>query len=141
MKLFKVKGLLCAKVGNMIGTESVIKQIKDGTYQNKLGKSFKVLENHTGGVVITRKGYCIFLKVDNKGVFRRKVYFGSDRIQIFGSGRTSAILRNLTNSFESKDLLVKDVIVRVMKFNSLFDKYSDDEIVYSNQTLEHWVYK
>lgn len=141
MKVFKLNGLLCAKVGNEIGTDAVINQVKKGTYQDFLGASFKVLEDHAGGVVIIRKGYCIFLRVNSEGRFTRRVYFGTDTIKTFGSGCRSAILRNIGRNLKLTTNLDKEVMLRIMKYNSLFDKYSDDEIVYSNQTLEHWVYK
>lgn len=141
MKVFKLKGLLCAKVGNEIGSDAVINQIKKGTYQDLLGSSYKVLKDHAGGIVITRKGYCILLKVDDNGKFTRKVYYGTETIKTFGSGLSAAVLRNIGRNLKSLSLLDRDILIKIMKYNSLFDKYSDDEIVYSNQTLEHWVYK
>lgn len=141
MKIFQTKGLLCARVGNEIGIDAVIKQINRGTYQEVLGKTYKVLKDHAGGVVITRKGYCILLRVNSEGKFTKKVYFGTESIKIFGSGCAAAILRNIGRNLKLTTNLDREVMLKIMKYNSLFDKYSDDEVVYSNQSLEHWVYK
>lgn len=140
MKVFNLKGLLCARVGDVRGSNAIISLLEKKTYHENHKRVWKTLEGHSGGVVIVRPGYCIHLRVDDCGTMCRKVFFGNTNIRAFGSGCGAAILRNIGRNVKSNSILTKPVLLKIMKYNSLFDVYSDDEVVYSNQTLDYFVY-
>lgn len=130
MKIYQIRGMVCAIFGTAHVSQWILDRIQEKTI-NQFFNTCLSKDKHEGNVVIVKKGYAVVYAVDKKGYLRKQVLLGIGWITA-GSGSLAPILRNLDWGRISK---IKDplTIARVLKYNSLFDKYSDADVVYAHQ--------
>lgn len=127
-KLFSIKGLGVGWVGSSDVSEMLTEAFKKGTINSLVGTKIKCATKHNeGGIRLVRKGMFISFHTDKKGILRREVFLRDRGTARTGSGSGTCIMRNnKLDSFSSHQIIVK-----VLRYSSLFDKYSDDKIVYN----------
>lgn len=127
-KLFSIKGLGVGWVGASDVSKLLTKAFKKGTINSLVGTKIKCATQHNnGGIRIVRKGMFISFHTDKKGILRREVFLRDRGTARTGSGSETCIMRNnRLDSFSSNQIVVK-----VLRYSSLFDRYSDDKIVYN----------
>ena len=101
MKVFNLKGLLCARVGDVRGSNAIVSLLEKKTYHENHKRVWKTLEGHSGGVVIVRPGYCIHLRVDDCGTMCRKVFFGNTNIRLSSAPHNRFTLITIADSSSS----------------------------------------
>lgn len=126
-KLFSVKGLGVGWVGSSDVSKLLTEAFKIGTINSLVSTKIECATKHNqGGIRLVRKGLFISFHTDKKGILRREVLLGTGFVRT-GSGSNTCILRNS----KLNSLASNQIIIKVLRYSSLFDKYSDDKIVYN----------
>jgi len=111
-------------VGNVLAS----RWLKSCLYQNKNPKDVEIpsyLKKIQGGIILVRPGYCIHLCIE-KGQVESTTAVAT--WVLAGSGAEAGICK-CRSKIQEFLRLTDDQVKKCLTYNSLFDKYSDDEIM------------
>lgn len=135
LKITRVKGEIVALFGRVTTSKLIINLIELGMLGVKMNKNkYAVPRKSSGGIIIIRKGYAIVLRINDKRVLSRELILG--QWVALGSGSDTKLFRQAMHkhSKTAKKLLAQvEVVNKVLRYNSLFDKYSNDKVTYAQE--------
>lgn len=134
LKITHVKGEIVALFGALSTSEKIIDFLQRGEISCQIGKKQRYCKNNAGGVVLIRRGYAIVLTIGENKKLHSNIYIGG-WIAV-GSGSDTKLFRQAMHkhSKATKKLLAQvEVVNKVLRYNSLFDKYSNDKVTYAQE--------